>query len=101
MIDFDAKTRSAINKTINEVIGTCEYLPVPETATLVAEEIDKKLQKIIKKNRKYWHAYTCPPKDSRIYRFMSTQLSNKRVIARQYGDYLFLAITSLPTSSAS
>lgn len=41
MIDFDAKTISAINKTINEVIGTCEYLPVPETATLVAEEIDK------------------------------------------------------------
>lgn len=62
MIDFDAKTRSAINKTINEVIGTCEYLPVPETATLVAEEIDKKLQKIIKKKYKILACLHMPPK---------------------------------------
>lgn len=62
MIDFDAETRATIGKTINEVVRSCKYLPVPETATLVAEEIDGKLRKIIKEKYKILAYLHTPPK---------------------------------------
>lgn len=51
-MDFDDKTKAVINKTIDEILTTCKYLPLPETATLVAEDIDKKLKGLIKEKYK-------------------------------------------------